>query len=254
MLFRSWTYNARLALRDVDMKYRIVRLSERVDLAPDFKVFRTSEHIKAEPGQFVFAWIPGVGEKPFSVMDDEPLTLGVLGRGEFTNKFNSLNRGDSFYVRGPYGKPLKIPRGREIVLVGGGCGIVALHMLAKRFGRTNQITSVLGARDSAYIPYLDEFRKYGAVHTATENGSLGRKGLVTEVLMGEMTVNEGTYFINCGPKSMVEAVLPIEMKVSEREKIYSSLDYMTRCGVGLCGSCSDEQGRRTCVEGPFLNK
>ena len=63
---------------------------------------------------------------------------------------------------------------------------------------------------------------------------------------------ENCYFFNCGPKAMVEAVLPIELKLSSPEIICSSVDYMTRCGIGICGSCADKSGKRTCVEGPFM--
>ncbi|MBS3151645.1 dihydroorotate dehydrogenase, partial [Candidatus Woesearchaeota archaeon] len=63
----------------------------------------------------------------------------------------------------------------------------------------------------------------------------------------------GSYFFNCGPKAMINAVLPLELKVSAPEMVYSSVDYMTRCGIGICGSCADENGRRTCIEGPFIS-
>jgi dihydroorotate dehydrogenase (NAD+) catalytic subunit len=62
----------------------------------------------------------------------------------------------------------------------------------------------------------------------------------------------GDYFFNCGPRAMVDAVLPLELQVSSADRIYSSLDYLTKCGVGLCGSCVDNKGKRTCVEGPFM--
>ena len=52
---------------------------------------------------------------------------------------------------------------------------------------------------------------------------------------------------------MIESVLPLELQITKSENIYSSLDYLTKCGVGLCGSCADNKGRRTCVEGPFMN-
>src|SRR3989344_4988716 len=78
----SWTNNAEGLLKKIDMQYRKVKVEIKLDSACDFKIIQTNESISAEAGQFVFAWIPGVGEKPFSVMDDEPLTLGILERGE----------------------------------------------------------------------------------------------------------------------------------------------------------------------------
>ena len=52
---------------------------------------------------------------------------------------------------------------------------------------------------------------------------------------------------------MVDAVIPLELKSAKPENVYSSVDYTTRCGVGICGSCADKKGKRTCVEGPFMN-
>lgn len=245
----SLTNNAEELLKEVDMQYRKVKVERRVDSACDFKVIQTNESIFAEIGQFVFAWIPGVGEKPFSVMDDNPLTLGILGRGEFTKKLNSLQRGDSFYVRGPYGQGVSVPKKSDVILIGGGCGIAGLYLLAKRLSEESNVLTLLAAKDREHIAYLDEFRKYGEVKVATEDGSFGRKGLVTD-LMSDL--KEGSYFFNCGPKPMVNAVLPLELKVSPPRKVYSSVDYMTRCGVGVCGSCADKIGRRTCIEGPFM--
>ena len=241
-------------LKNIDMNYRKVRIHEKISSC-DFSIFRTNEIIDAHPGQFVFAWIPGVGEKPFSVMDDNPLTLGILERGEFTKKINSLNKGDEFYVRGPYGKGFKISHdskiddGSKVILVGGGCGIAGLYLFAKQLPKKVNVISLLAAKDRHHIPYLDEFKKYGLVNATTEDGSYGKKGMITELFENLPSPN---YFINCGPKAMVDAVLPLELKLVSPEKIYSSVDYMTRCGIGICGSCADKKGRRTCVEGPFM--
>jgi len=199
----------------------------------------------------VFAWIPGVGEKPFSIMDNEPLTLGILERGEFTKKFSTLNIGDEFYIRGPYGKGVEVAYGQNVVLVGGGCGLAGVYLLAKMLSRKAHVISLLGSKDKLHLPYINEIKKYSEVRIATEDGSLGVKGLVTQLF--DSTIEKGSYFFNCGPKRMIEAILPLELKYSSNEKIFSSVDYITRCGVGICGSCSDKSGLRTCVEGPFMN-
>jgi dihydroorotate dehydrogenase subfamily 1 len=244
------TNHSQRFLQEVNMDYRKVNVSERLNSNCDFKIFRTDQSLQTKPGQFVFAWIPGVGEKPFSVMDDDPLTLGILERGEFTRQFNQLQKEDSFYVRGPYGQGIDVPKDSDVVLVGGGCGIAGLYLLAKRFSEGSKVTTLLAAKDKDYIPYIKEFERYGRVEIATENGSLGKRGLVTDLMTN---LKQGSCFFNCGPKAMVNAVLPLELEVSSPEKVYSSLDYMTRCGIGICGSCADEKGRRTCIEGPFVN-
>ncbi len=240
-------------LQEVDMNYRKVNIEDVLNSGCDFKIFKTNAAIQAGPGQFVFAWIPGIGEKPFSVMDDDPLTLGVQEVGEFTRAFNGLKNGDFFYVRGPYGQKINdnVVNGQRVSLVGGGCGIAGLYLLAKKFDRS-QVRTFLGAKNKTHLPYLDEFKKYGEVFVATEDGSLGQRGVVTD-LFNRNEFDNTQVFFNCGPKAMVGAVLPLETKVSGSENIYSSVDYMTRCGVGVCGSCADPKGRRTCVEGPFVN-
>jgi len=53
---------------------------------------------------------------------------------------------------------------------------------------------------------------------------------------------------------MIKDVLPLEMRAVNPGQIYSSVDYITSCGIGLCGKCADDKGRRSCVEGPFLNR
>ncbi len=241
------------------MDYEKFTIEEIVNPNCDFRVVRMNNSFPSLLGQFVFAWIPGVGEKPFSIMDDDPLTLGILERGEFTKAFNSLKKGDSFYVRGPYGQGVSVPKESDVVLVGGGCGIAGIYPLAKEFSDTSNIMCLLGAKNKNYIALLEDFKRFGRlsgrVQVATEDGSLGRKGIVSD-LFNESSVREfsrGAYFFNCGPKAMLDAVLPLELEVSDSARIYSSADYMTRCGVGICGSCTNEKGRRTCIEGPFMN-
>jgi dihydroorotate dehydrogenase (NAD+) catalytic subunit len=87
------------------------------------------------------------------------------------------------------------------------------------------------------------------LYISTEDGSLGNKGLITDILE---RYQDADFFINCGPREMVNEAIKIESQIAAPERIYSSIDHMTRCGVGLCGSCADEHGLRTCIEGPFM--
>lgn len=246
--------NASVFLKQPNMEYRRVMVGGVERLADDFNVIRMNENLfPVEPGQFVFAWIPGVGEKPFSVMDDDPLTLGVLERGCFTKAINSLERGGELYVRGPYGSPLEVNPHANVVLVGGGSGIAGLTLLAKRFPQNSNVTSLLGAKNLEHIPYLSWFERAGDILIATEDGSLGRKGVVTD-LFASAGIEGDSYFFNCGPKAMVDAVLHLEREYSGDQRILSSVDHTTKCGVGICGSCGDDVGRRSCVEGPFMSR
>ena len=248
---RNKTNYASGFLEKINMDYQKVKITN-ISGTGDFKIFKTNKVIEAKPGQFVFVWLPGIGEKPFSIMDDNPLTLGILERGEFTKEFNKLKESDNFYFRGPYGEETCVPEGSNVVLVGGGCGIAGIYLLAKKFAKRTNVTTLLAAKDKEHISYLKEFEKCGRVEVVTEDGSLGRKGLVTEIIKN-LRIEKGTYFFNCGPKGMIKAVLPLELEISDSDRVSSSVDYMTRCGVGICGSCADDKGRRTCIEGPFMN-
>jgi len=216
------TDNASGLLKKIDMTLKKAVIKEIQRDSCDFAIYETDRSIDALPGQLAFLFLPGKvmpngkpGEKPFSILDNDPLTFAVQARGYFTNRFNDLKKGDSFYFRGPYGQSQNIPEGENIVLVGGGCGIAGLYYFAKNFSRTNRITTLLAAKDREHIIYLDEFRKYGEVEVATEDGSLGIKGMVTDLLKeGNFKAN---YFLNCGPMVMVKAILPLELKFSEPE-------------------------------------
>lgn len=246
------TNHASQLLKTIDMSYTLTKIIEKRDVAPDFKIIQFDLKLKTLPGQFIFVWLPQVGEKPFSILDDDPLTLAIQERGRCTKAMNELLVGDEVFIRGPHGKGISVLDSKKLVLVGGGSGIAGLYKFAKHFSKSHSITTLLGARDKYHIFYQDELRALGDVFIATEDGSLGTKGFVT-YLFDNVQADANTFFINCGPKPMIDAVVKKELKFSTEEKIFSSVDYMTPCGVGLCGSCVDEKGQRTCVEGPFCH-
>jgi dihydroorotate dehydrogenase (NAD+) catalytic subunit len=59
-------------------------------------------------------------------------------------------------------------------------------------------------------------------------------------------------FYNCGPEAMVRAAVAVEKEFCTANRIFNAIDYVTKCGVGICGSCHCPDGRRSCVDGPFL--
>ena len=60
-------------------------------------------------------------------------------------------------------------------------------------------------------------------------------------------------FYNCGPEPMVHAAVAVQREFCRDEQIFSAIDYLTKCGVGICGACAAPDGRRLCVDGPFLS-
>ena len=108
--------------------------------------------------------------------------------------------------------------------------------------------------DSVYYSAISkqECREQGNVHISTDDGSEGYKGFITELLKENLPEWKGKdiAFYNCGPPAMIKVANEIQKEYSD--KIYNSIDYVTKCGVGICGSCATKDGRRSCVDGPFL--
>jgi len=246
---KKGTNNAEKLLVDrLNMQYVKFKVEENRRLADDLLLLKLNDSIKVDAGQFIFAWLPEKGEKPFSVFDDEPLTLLIQRRGCFTDELSKLEKGQTVYVRGPYGKSPEI--GEKTLLVGGGTGIAALHLFAKR----NEGSSVvIGAKDKSHLPYWKSFESLcERLYLNTENGETGHTGLVTDLLDRIIETVKPEYCINCGPEPMVRNAIQKETRYVNPEKVYSSIEFLTKCGIGLCGSCATSKGYRSCVDGTFL--
>lgn len=232
----------------LNMEYQKYTIRENKSLAEDLFLLKLNKEIELKPGQFIFAWLPEKGEKPFSVFDDIPLTLLVRKRGYFTKELAKLREGDRLYIRGPYGNSPEL--NGKILLVGGGTGIAALYLFAKKYKNT---IVFLGAKDKNYLAYVEEFKKLSQeTYLITENGEIGYRGRVTDILPEIIKKIKPDYCLNCGPEPMVRKAIEIEKNFVSSEKIYSSMEFLTKCGIGLCGSCATSKGYRGCVDGTFL--
>jgi len=228
--------------------YKIIDVERKGD---EIKIFTFDKKIKAEPGQFVFVWKPRKSEKPFSVAYNNPLTLAVRKVGDFTSRMFELERGDELMIRGPYGQGFPITN-EESYLVGGGTGLAPLYFLATRLENP---TILIGARTENELLFEKEFSEYGEVIISTDDGSKGRRSLVTDSLetyLCENTLGKHSYFYNCGPEVMMKKAVEIEMNYTLPERIFASVERYTPCGVGICGRCSMD-GYRTCVDGPVFD-
>lgn len=222
---------------------------------------------KAQPGQFVHIHIPSLRDRilrrPFSICgyDPEAETLTVVYKvvGSGTAELAEMLPGKSCNVMGPLGKGYPMPGGDETpVLVAGGYGSAAILPLAKR--SVNKGMLLLGARSAADIILSEEYEAAGYdVRLATQDGSLGHKGLVTELLDKALTDAPKTPVLYaCGPTPMLMALG--RLAVAKNVKCYLSLDQHMCCGIGACFACvvkmkdpSSPDGwrySRTCKEGP----
>jgi dihydroorotate dehydrogenase electron transfer subunit len=188
------------------------------------------------PGQFVMLWLPGVGEKPFSIAAADPFSVLVVDVGPFSHALHSLKTGERLWVRGPLGQGFQLSGSRSL-LVAGGYGAAPLLFLAQRAAQNGQTIDVcLGARQATDILLKDSFEKLGAhVRVSTDDGSLGEQGLVTQIAAANIRDHRPDAVYACGPVKMLEAV---EM-LAQTEHIPAQLSWEAhmRCGMGLCGHC-----------------
>ena len=203
-------------------------------------------------GKFFFLWIPGVGEKPFAIFAASERSVVVREVGEFSRHLNGLEAGAEILLRGPYGSGIPNPEVSAVIHVGGGTGIASLLEIAARFAGNRQVF-LLGARTGAHLVDLERFEQLGRVMTATDDGSAGHHGLVTD-LIREAASDAGAnpLFINCGPEPMVRRGFEIQKELAPADRIIGSVEYMTSCGVGICGKCATPSGALSCIDGPFL--
>lgn len=239
---------------DIDMAFRPVTLVDNRQVADDIVILEFDRGVDIQAGEFVFLWVPGVGEKPFSALTDDPFSLVVINVGEFTEALMSLAVGAQCYVRGPHGIAAAPPTDANIIAVAGGTGLAAVYQLARDFGGAQIF---VGARAEERLYYLQECAACADLHIATDDGSRGYHGLVTELLREYLAERsevelQNLVFYNCGPAPMVLAAEAVQRTFCAPQQIFSAIDYLTKCGVGICGACAAPDGRRLCVDGPFL--
>ena len=254
------TENAETLIRyDMDMAFKAVTVVSNDAVCDDITVLTFKEQLNIQPGEYVFVWIPGVGEKPFSCLTDSPLRLAVIDVGEFTHACYNLTPGSEIYIRGPYGTPVEPPEDTTIMCVAGGTGLAAVYQIARDFGTNEQPATIFaGARSADRLYFLEECEAVARVVVATDDGSAGHHGRVTEALEAQLSTMTAAeldtlMFYNCGPAPMIHAAEAVQRKYCKPEQVFSAIDYVTKCGVGICGACASPDGRRICMDGPFIN-
>ena len=204
----------------------------------------------ARPGQFCMLWLPGADEKPFSIAGPDPLMFTISRVGPFSEALQALSAGDPLWVRGPFGAGWSAGPCRAL-LAGGGYGAAPLYFLARELRAQGAIVeAVLGARSSSDLLFMDRFQGSGMpVHAATEDGSAGTAGRVTDLAGPLLASGRFDRLCACGPEGMLDALADL----CREHRVAGELSYEAymRCGVGVCGSC--EHGERlVCRDGPVF--
>lgn len=220
-----------------------------------------------KPGQFVMIRA-GKGKdpllrRPFSVHQTTSdghlqILFKVVGRG--TDMLGRRKEGEEISLFGPLGKGYKIEKSKPACLVGGGLGIAPLLILAKSISKMKLDTSrdviILGGRSADEVKALvNDFKQFGIkVLVATDDGSLGHHGFVTDVMKNTDLASDSVIY-TCGPELMMMAVKNI--CATKGLQCQVSVESVMACGMGACLGCtkhtSDNRYVHVCLDGPVFN-
>ena len=210
------------------------------------------------PGQFLMIWVPGIDEVPMSISLWEPPSVGitVLPIGEATESLVSLQPNDWIGIRGPFGTSFTLESQKALV-VGGGVGMASLRPLIYGLRKRHVETTVLIAAKSEHeLVFLEEFSKLSnsklIVRVATEDGSMGFKGLATEATREILNGGRFDSLYTCGPELMMYNLLNLVKDFGMT--FQASLERVMKCGCGICGTCAlDPTGSLVCMDGPVYS-
>ncbi len=239
------------------------RILERQDLVPDIHLFRVAAPNvakKAHPGQFVVIRIDERGERiPLTIADWDTLegsiTIVFMVVGTTTYRLAQLQAGDSIAdFIGPLGLPSHIEKYGTVVCVAGGVGVAPIAPVARALKKEgNKIISILGARSKNLLFWEDKLRHDSdELIVTTDDGSYGRKGLVTEPLKELLgSENKIDRVIAIGPSIMMKFCAKTTEPFGVKTMV--SLNPIMVDGTGMCGCCRVLVGgvtRFACVDGP----
>lgn len=264
------------------MKFKSMILSN-VEISPGYWRMRMTapfEFLNAEAGQFVMVQVNNtitpLLRRPFGIFDigvHTPVYTGAAAQAYFEMVYKVVGKGtkllaalhetDIIDVLGPLGIGFDFGVDKdEKLIVGGGVGLAPLYLLAKELVKKSAVRLFAGGRSRDDIFCITEFERLGVeCYVATEDGSLGECGLVTEALvkrLDEGSTNKASIFA-CGPDGMLRAVADIASKRGIACQV--SLEGYMACGMGACLGCvtkgvdhSDDNPdyRCVCSEGPVF--
>ena len=255
-----------------------VRLAERT-----FRIRLDCPEVAAaiRPGQFVMLRLPGTSDpllgRPFALYDTvldrsgAPTGLDVvyLVVGKMTGLLTQVQAGEPIEVWGPLGNGFpELPGAEHVVCVAGGIGQTPFLAYAREllgthgYGgepprqRAKRVSLYYGVRTAGLAAGVNDFHAAGCeVRLASDDGSLGFRGFVTQLLANDRPAGP---FVGCGPEPMLHALA--KLTVGWGATCYVSLETPMACGFGACFSCVTKvrtqtgwDYKRVCVEGPVFD-
>lgn len=243
--------------------YKILHKEKLNDVVELMVVHAPHVARKCEPGQFIILRVGDDGERiPLTIADydreKETITIIYQIVGYSTKALSLLNEGDEItdFV-GPLGEPTKLHASKHVIGVAGGVGSAPLYPQLRALAQMGvEVDVIIGGREAQYVLWADEFRKFCKnVYITTDDGSLGRKGFVTQVLADLIEQGEEIdEVIAIGPVPMMKAVVAVTKPHNIKTSV--SLNPIMIDGTGMCGCCRvtvDGKIKFACVDGPHFD-
>jgi len=246
-------------MTDIDTLYKI-----RLD---------SGEPLGHKPGQFIELSIFGIGEAPISISSSPgtgpEFELLVRKIGDVTSKLDTLAIGDKVGIRGPFGNGFNVEglKGRNLLYVGGGCGLAPLRSLINHSMENRdefkKITILYGCKDPSSLLFKNDLDSWGKMENVDFKITVdkcqsnecweGNVGVITTLIPHVDIDPDTTMAIVVGPPVMYKYVIrELKQKGVPDENIIVSLERRMKCGVGKCGHCQIN-GVYVCLEGPVFN-
>jgi ferredoxin/flavodoxin---NADP+ reductase len=239
--------------------YKILERQDLASLVHLFKIEAPEVAQKARAGQFVVVKIDEKGERiPLTFADwDEKagnVTIIFMEAGATTCRLARLNAGESIMnFVGPLGIPTHIEKYGTVVCVGGGIGVAPITPIAAALKKAgNKVISIMGSRNKSLLFWEDKLRQASnELIVTTDDGTYGRKGLVTEPLKELLTAQKIDRVIAIGPIPMMKFCTLTTQPFGVKTIV--SLNPLMVDGTGMCGCCRvsvDGATKFACVDGP----
>lgn len=240
------------------------------ELATNTRLFTLEQKAVKDwvPGQFVEVSVPGYGEAPFGITSsplDGNVQVCVRMMGSVSTRMNALSVGDTIGIRGPLGNGFewKHVKGKNILIVAGGMGLVPIRPLIRYIGQKRKefgnVTILYGSKCQSDLLFKDEFaewKKFSDFHLTIDRKDdscdwEGNVGLIT-ALFEKAEIRNDAVAVVCGPPVMYKFVTAeILKKGIPEDKILLSLERRMKCGIGKCQHCAIGP-KYCCVDGPVF--
>lgn len=240
--------------------YRIVRKEVYSPVTYMWEVEAPDVARAAQPGHFLMVRMSEEGERiPLTVADFDrrrgTVTVVIQAVGKSTREMMQLQEGDTILdFIGPLGEASRIERRSRVILVGGGLGVAPVYPQLRAFKELGSTTlSIIGFRTKSLVFWEERFRTVSdELHIATDDGSYGHQGFVSQVLQRLLEQHRDTEeVVAIGPLPMMRACCDVSRPFGVRTMV--SLNSIMVDGTGMCGSCRVTVGGKlkfACVDGP----